>query len=200
MKALIGRKLGMTQVFDENGAMVPVTLVEAGPCTVTQVRTTEKDGYRAVQLGFGSAKKLSKAQAGHFKASKSSPAHCREVRLSEDEELSVGDSITAAEFAVGDVITASGTSKGKGFAGTIKRHNFHRGPKTHGSRSYRGPGSIGSMYPQNIWKGKKMAGRMGHDTVTTKNLVVQHVDPDKNLIAVKGALPGANKSIVFLKG
>lgn len=205
MKALLGRKVGMTQQFNDQGESVPVTLVQAGPCFVTQVRTTDKDGYNALQLGLQTAKKVKKPQAGHLRASKARASVLREVRLPEtdgqDEQpaYSVGDRLDVSVFEPGDRVMVSGTSKGKGFAGTVKRHNFSRGPLTHGSHSQRRPGSIGSMYPQKIFRGKKMAGRMGNETVTTKNLTIAEVLPEDNLLAIKGAIPGPNKGTVFIK-
>jgi large subunit ribosomal protein L3 len=201
MKALITRKVGMTSIISEDGALTPVTLLSASPCVVTQVKTTETDGYSAVQLGFEESKKIGKAQAGHFKQSGITPKVVREFRVDEgSEELTVGAKISADSFVVGDVVHVTGTSKGKGFAGTIKRHNFKRGRKTHGGQSYRRPGSIGSMYPQKIFKGKRMAGQMGHEQVTVKNLQVALVDTEHNVIGLVGAVPGPRKGIVILKG
>lgn len=201
MKALITRKVGMTSIIADNGDLTPVTLLSASPCVVTQVKTTESDGYSAVQIGFEETKKVGKAQAGHFKASGASPKVVREIRVAElPEGLQVGSKISADVFEVGDVVNVTGTSKGKGFAGTIKRHNFHRGRKTHGGQSYRRPGSIGSMYPQKIFKGKKMAGQMGNEKVTVKNLSVALIDTENNVIGLVGAVPGPRKGIVILKG
>jgi large subunit ribosomal protein L3 len=201
MKALITRKVGMTSIIADNGDLTPVTLLSASPCVVTQVKTTESDGYSAVQIGFEETKKVGKAQAGHFKASGASPKVVREIRVAElPEGLQVGSKILADVFEVGDVVNVTGTSKGKGFAGTIKRHNFHRGRKTHGGQSYRRPGSIGSMYPQKIFKGKKMAGQMGNEKVTVKNLSVALIDTENNVIGLVGAVPGPRKGIVILKG
>jgi large subunit ribosomal protein L3 len=183
MKALITRKVGMTS------------------CVITQVKTADTDGYQAVQLGFEEAKRPNKAQAGHNKNAKVSPKVVREFRITGDleEGLSVGSQLAADVFIVGDAVQVTGTTKGKGFAGTIKRHNMHRGRKTHGGRSYRRPGSIGSMYPQKIFKGKHMAGRMGHDQVTTKNLTIALVDTDLGVIGVTGAVPGPRKGIILLQ-
>ncbi len=201
MKALIAQKIGMTQVFSEKGAVIPVTLLSAGPCVVTQVKTDETDGYNAIQLGFGETKKLAKPQVGHVKKSGATPKTLGEFRTEGETEIpKVGDNITAEVFSVGDTITVSGVSKGKGFAGTIKRHNFARGPKTHGSHNYRAPGSIGAGYPQHVFKGQKMAGHMGNAQVTTKNLTVAHVDAKNNIIGIKGAIPGPKKSIVRIWG
>jgi large subunit ribosomal protein L3 len=200
MKALLGTKIGMTQIISEDGRAVPVTLIQAGPVTVTQVKTVETDGYNAVQVGFGEGKNLSKAVAGHLKAADTTPKHIREFRVSaedESEELTVGSKIDVTAFELGDVVDATGISKGKGFAGTIKRHNFERHKKTHGGKgNTRRPGSIGSMYPQKVFKGKRMAGRMGHEQVTVKNLVVSYIDADNNLIGLKGAVPGPKKGLI----
>ena len=201
MKALITRKLGMASILDEKGAAVPVTLLGASPNVVTQLKNTDTDGYHAVQLGFENNKRPAKPQAGHFKPSKASPKIIREFRIADEAiDLNIGDQLAADSFEVGDLVKVTGVSKGKGFAGTIKRHNFHRGRKTHGGRSYRRPGSIGSMYPQRIFPGKKMAGRMGHVKVTTKNLRVALIDTDLGIIGVKGAVPGPKKGVVLLKG
>lgn len=191
----------MTTTITEDGVATAVTLLSVSPNVITQVKDKESDGYGAVQLGFETAKKLSKSVAGHVKASKVSPKIMREFRVSEiTDDMKIGESITADSFNVGDVVNATGTSKGKGFAGTIKRHNFHRGRKTHGGRSYRRPGSIGSMYPQKIFKGKKMSGHMGNERVTTKNLKVALVDMKLNVIGVVGSVPGPRKGIVLIKG
>ncbi len=201
MKALITRKVGMTSIIADNGALTPVTLLSASPCVVTQVKTAESDGYSAVQLGFEETKKIGKAQAGHFKKAGITPKVVREFRIEEiSEDITIGTKIGADAFVVGDVVHVTGTSKGKGFAGTIKRHNFKRGRKTHGGQSYRRPGSIGSMYPQKIFKGKKMAGQMGNEQVTVKNLQVALVDTEHNVIGLVGAVPGPRKGIVILKG
>jgi len=201
VKALITRKLGMTSILDDKGAAVPVTLLSASPNVVTQLKNTDTDGYRAVQLGFEDNKRPTKPQAGHFKPSKVSPKIIREFRITDKEiELNVGDQLAADSFSVGDIVKATGISKGKGFAGTIKRHNFHRGRKTHGGRSYRRPGSIGSMYPQRIFPGKKMAGQMGHIQVTTKNLHVAIIDTELGVIGLRGAVPGPKKGVVLLRG
>ena len=217
MKALIGQKLGMTQIFDTEGNAVPVTVIQAGPCVVTQVKTQARDGYNAVQLGFGEAKRVNKPQQGHLKPSKANPRVVREFRIEpvagdqpeasdeaaeaiEQLQLKVGQKLDVSGFAEGDAVRIIGTSKGKGFAGTIKRYNFHRGPKTHGSHNYRARGSIGSMYPQHVFKGIKMAGRMGGQRVTTGSLKVVQVVPEQNLLAVRGAVPGPRKSYVLVEG
>ena len=199
MKALITRKVGMTSIISDDGAAIAVTLLSASPCVVTQVKTPETDGYTAVQLGFEEGKNLSKAEQGHFKKAEAAPKIVREFRATELGELKVGDKLAADSFTVGDSVDVTGTSKGKGWAGTIKRHNFHRGRKTHGGRSYRRVGSIGSMYPQRIFPGKKMAGHMGDEQVTVKNLRVALVDTDNNLIGVVGAVPGPRKGVILIK-
>ena len=201
MKTLLGTKLGMTQLLAEDGKAVPVTLIQAGPVTVTQVKTVETDGYNAVQVAFGEGKNLSKAVAGHVKSAEVTPKYIREFRVDDLPEVKVGDQINVSAFAVGDVVDVTGTSKGKGFAGTIKRHNFNRHKKTHGGKgNVRKPGSIGSMYPQKVFKGKRMAGQMGAERVTVKNLEVAYVDPETNLIGVKGAVPGPRKGLIILGG
>lgn len=200
MKALITRKVGMTSTIDQNGSVVAVTLLSASPNTITQVKTMDADGYQAIQLGAEVAKHMGKAQAGHFKPSKVQPKVTREFRIQEiTEDLKVGEQLTAEVFSIGDHIDATGTSKGKGFAGTIKRHNFHRGRKTHGGQSYRRPGSIGSMYPQHIFKGKRMAGQMGDEQVTVQNLKVALINTELNVIGVTGAVPGPRHGIVIIK-
>lgn len=201
MKALLGTKIGMTQIIADDGVATPVTLIQAGPCTVTQVKSQETDGYNAVQVGFGMGKNLSKAVAGHVKSSKLSPKFIREFRVDELPDLKVGDAIDVSSFSLGDVVDATGTSKGKGFAGTVKRHNFNTSKKTHGGNgNVRKPGSIGSMYPQKVFKGKRMAGRMGAERVTVKNLVVAYVDLENNLLGLKGAVPGPRKGLVIVDG
>ena len=201
MKTLLGTKIGMTQILGEDGVSIPVTLVKAGPVTVTQVKTDETDGYTAVQLGYGEGKNLSNAVAGHVKKSGVTPKTLKEVRVSDLGEMKVGDSFDVSLFAVGDNVDVTGVSKGKGFAGTIKRHNFKRQRKTHGGKGdTRKVGSIGSMYPQKIFKGKTMAGRMGHEQVTVKNLTVAYVDAEDNVIGLKGAVPGPRKGIVRIAG
>lgn len=204
MKALITRKVGMTSTISDDGAVQAVTLLSASPCVITQVKTNDPDGYTAVQVGFEEAKKqnVAKAQKGHFAKAGDGimPKIVREFRVDEiTEDLKVGEQISPEVFSVGDEIDATGTSKGKGWAGTIKRHNFHRGRKTHGGRSYRRPGSIGSMYPQRIFKGKKMAGHMGHEQVTVKNLKIAFVDTTLGVIGVTGAVPGPKQGIVVIK-
>jgi large subunit ribosomal protein L3 len=201
LKALITRKIGMTSVIDDKGATIAVTILSASPNVVTQLKNSDTDGYTAVQLGAEEAKKVNKAQAGHFKNAGILPKISREFRISElPEEIKVGEKFSADLFNVGDVVDVTGISKGKGWAGTIKRHNFHRGRKTHGGQSYRRPGSIGSMYPQRIFPGKKMAGQMGHEQVTVQKLKIALVDMDLGVIGVTGAVPGPRKGIVVVKG
>ncbi len=202
MKALLGTKIGMTQILSEDGTATPVTLIQAGPVTVTQVKSLEKDGYNAVQVAFGSGKNLSKAVAGHVKSAKVSPQVLREFRVDElTDDLTIGSTIDVSAFALGDHVSATGTSKGKGFAGTVKRHNFNTSKSTHGGNgNVRKPGSIGSMYPQKVFKGKRMAGRMGGERVTVKNLEVAYLDAANNLIGLKGAVPGPRKSLIIVNG
>lgn len=203
MKALITRKVGMTSTIDDDGTVTAITLLSASPCVITQVKTDEVDGYKAVQIGFEEAKQqnVAKAQQGHFKAAGIMPKIVREFRVDEiTEDLKVGEKINPEVFSVGDEIDVTGTSKGKGWAGTIKRHNFHRQRKTHGGKgNTRKVGSIGSMYPQKIFKGKKMAGQMGHEQVTVQNLKVALVDTENGVIGVTGAVPGPRKGIVIIK-
>lgn len=202
MKALLGTKIGMTQIISEDGRAVPVTLIQAGPVTVTQVKSVDSDGYNAVQVAYGEGKNLSKAVVGHTSPAKVTPKHIREFRVADlPEGLSVGNTIDVNTFAIGDVVDATGTSKGKGFAGTVKRHNFNTSKSTHGGNgNVRKPGSIGSMYPQKVFKGKRMAGRMGHDRVTVKNLVVAYIDLENNLIGLRGAVPGPKKGLIIIGG
>ncbi|QQS68920.1 50S ribosomal protein L3 [Candidatus Saccharibacteria bacterium] len=201
MKALLGTKIGMTQIIGEDGAAIPVTLIQAGPVTVTQVKSVETDGYNAVQVAYGEGKNLSKAVAGHVKSAKVSPKEIREFRIDDLGEIKVGDSWDVTEFTLGDSVDATGISKGKGWAGTIKRHNFKRHRKTHGGKgNTRKVGSIGSMYPQKIFKGKRMAGHMGAEQVTVRNLTVAYVSAADNLIGVKGAVPGPKKGLIVING
>lgn len=202
MKGILGKKLGMTQIFTEEGIVVPVTVVEAGPNVVTQVKTVEKDGYNAIQVGFEDAKEksLNKPQKGHLAAANVLKKHLKEFRVNAVEEFTVGQEIKADLFAAGEKIDVTGTSKGKGFQGPIKRHGQSRGPESHGSRYHRRPGSMGACsFPGRVFKNKKLAGHMGSVKVTVQNLEVVRVDADKNLILVKGAIPGAKGSVVTLK-
>ena len=201
-KAILGKKIGMTQIFDENGRVIPVTAIEAGPCTVIQIKTVDNDGYQAVKLGFGEVKekKLIKPTKGHFtKANVTPKKHLREFRL-EEISYNVGDEIKADIFAAGDAVDITGTSKGKGFQGVIKRHGQSRGPMGHGSMYHRRPGSMGSTStPGRVFKGKKLPGHMGMETVTIQNLDVVRVDMDKNVILVKGSVPGPKGAILKIK-
>ena len=202
-KGLIGKKVGMTQIFDESGKVIPVTVIEAGPCVVAQVKTNETDGYNAIQLGFGDVKehKVIKPVKGHYTKSNLTPKkHLREFRVDSVEEVKVGDELKADIFTVGDKIDIQGTSKGKGFQGVIKRHGQSRGPMGHGSMYHRRPGSMGpTSTPGRVFKGKKLPGHMGVQTVTIQNLEVVKVDLDKNVILVKGSVPGAKGAILKIK-
>lgn len=198
---LIGRKLGMTQIFDEQGLARPVTVIEAGPCVVTQIRSTEKDGYEAVQVGYGIAKKLNKPQQGHVRASGHQVKTLREFKADDYSSVEVGNVFKADTFAEGDIIDVTGTSKGRGFQGGMKRHGFRGGPKTHGqSDRARAPGSIGSSAtPGRVMKGKRMAGQMGNERVTVQNLKVLRIDVERNLLLVEGSVPGPNQGTLLIK-
>lgn len=201
-KGLIGKKIGMTQLFDENGKVIPVTVVEAGPCTVVQKKTIENDGYEAIQVGFGDVKvqRVNKPMAGHFKKADVAPKKVlKEFRLEDMAEINVGDVLKADVFAAGDKVDVVGTSKGKGTAGVIKRWNFSRLKETHGTGPvHRHGGSLGVIDPARIFKGKKMAGHLGTEKVTVQNLDVVKVDVENNLIAIKGAIPGPKNGIVVI--
>ena len=203
VNTIIGRKLGMTQVWDEDDNVVPVTVIQAGPCTVSQVKTKATDGYEAVQIGFGdiTAKHVNKPMAGHFAAHGVEPMrYLREVRVEDASQYATGDKVTVADFAEVKAVDVIGTSKGKGFQGTIKRWNFSRGPMAHGSRNQRKPGSIGQCaYPARVRKGLHMAGHMGDERVTVKNLKLVRVDAEQNLMLVKGAVPGGKNAIVQVR-
>jgi large subunit ribosomal protein L3 len=204
MKGILGKKLGMTQVFAVDGSRIPVTVVEAGPCVVLQKKTVETDGYNALQLGFGARKahRVNKPAMGHFKkVGQGAFTHVREIRADEIAEHNVGDAITCETvFAPGDMVDVTGTSKGKGFQGVIKRWNFAGGRNTHGSMFHRRPGSIGcSAWPSRVFKGKKMAGQMGNARVTTQGLQVVEVRPELNLILIKGAVPGPKNGLVVIR-
>jgi large subunit ribosomal protein L3 len=207
MAAILGKKLGMTQVFGEDGTVVPVTVIEAGPCKVTAVRERERDGYAAVQLAFGEVKqgKLSKGEEGHLKKAGAAPMrHLVEFR---DEDLGaaeegpkIGDDVTVTAFEPGQKVKVSGTSIGKGFQGGIKRHNFSRGPVSHGSHNVRAPGSIGaSTFPARVFKGMKMPGQMGNKRITQKGLEVADVDAERNLLLIKGSVPGSRNAVVEVR-
>lgn len=202
MKAIIGKKIGMTQIFDEKGTVIPVTAIQAGPCVVAQVKTVETDGYNAVQLGFGEIKDkhINKPEAGHFKiAGIENKKHLREFRVN-SIDVAVGDEVKADVFAAGEKIDVQGTTKGKGFQGVIKRHGQSRGPMGHGSMYHRRPGSMGpTSTPGRVFKGKKLPGHMGVQTVTIQNLDVVSVDLDKNVILVKGSVPGAKGALLKIR-
>jgi large subunit ribosomal protein L3 len=202
VKGIIGTKLGMTQIFDqESGKVTPVTVVEAGPCPVVQVKTPETDGYTAVQLAFGAVKekRITKPEAGHLKKAGQGP-HRHLVEIRDAEGLAVGDTVTVESFEPGEQIKVSGRSKGKGFAGTIKRHNFSRGPVSHGSHNVRKPGSIGaSATPSRVFKGMRMSGHMGDERVTQRGLRVAEVDAERNLLLIAGAVPGSVGGVVEIR-
>jgi large subunit ribosomal protein L3 len=204
MKGLLGRKLGMTQIFDDRGEVIPVTVIEAGPCYITQKKTLENDGYTAVQLGFEEVKpaRVNKPELGHLaKSHVPSLRYLREFRVEDHSDLSEGQKLDASVFEVGDLVDVIGVSKGKGFAGVVKRHHFAGGPKTHGqSDRLRTAGAIGAgTTPGRIIKGLRMAGRMGNDRVTVQNLEIALVDPERNLLAVKGAVPGARDGLLIIR-
>jgi len=204
LKGLLGKKIGMTQIFDDNGAAIPITVIEAGPCYVTQVRDVETDGYTAVQLGFGEVKpkRLTGGQLGHLKRNDLPPLrYLREFRTKKDAEINPGDPVSVTVFDVGDHVDVIGTSKGRGFAGVVKRHGFAGGPKTHGqSDRQRAPGSIGATSgTARVFKGKRMPGQMGNRRVTSQNLKVVLVDEERNLIGVRGAVPGPKGGLLVIK-
>ena len=204
VKGILGTKLGMTQLWDENNKVVPVTVIQAGPCVVTQVRTPEVDGYNAVQLGYGAvkAKKVTKPEAGHFaKADVTPRKHLVELRTADASEFELGQELTAEVFADGEIVDVTGTSKGKGTAGVMKRHGFHGLRASHGvHRKHRSPGSIGGCAtPGRVFKGLRMAGRMGNNKVTVQNLKIHAVDAERGLLLVRGAIPGNNGSLVVVR-
>jgi large subunit ribosomal protein L3 len=204
MPAILAKKLGMTQVFQEDGSVARVTVLEAGPCPVTALRTSERDGYDAVQLAFGQTKEkhLTKAELGHLKKVDAPPMrHLAEFRLEEPTELQLGGSVTVESFAVGSRVKVSGTSKGKGFQGTIRRHNFKSGPKSHGSHNVRAPGSIGaSASPSRVFKGMRGPGQMGNKRVTQRGLEIVAIDAKENLLLLRGSVPGPRGSVVEVRG
>ncbi len=201
MKGILGRKIGMTQVFAKDGKLIPVTVVEVAPNTVMQVKTKESDGYNAIQLGIldKKEKKANKSEMGHAKKANTTPKRFLKEIRDYDGTYNVGDVLSASVFEVGDVIDVTGTSKGKGFTGVIKRHNQSRGPETHGSRYHRRPGSMGTMLPKRVLKGKKLSGHMGVETVTIQNLEVIEVNANEGYILVSGNIPGAKNSLVLIK-
>lgn len=201
-KAILGKKLGMTQIFAEDGKVTPVTVIEAGPCVVVQRKTMARDGYEAIQVGFGQKRErlFNKPEKGHFAKANLKPMRfLREFRVVSSEGFTVGQEIKADLFSVGEKIDVTGKSRGKGFAGVIKRHNFHRGATSHGSMYHRRVGSLGATDPARVFKGRKMPGRMGGDRVTIQGLTVAGVDLDRNLILVRGAVPGARGGLVVIK-
>ncbi len=200
MSTLLGKKLGMTHIFQEDGLVTPVTAIEAGPCVVTQIKTTDRDGYQAIQVGFGHAKKMNSPLKGHVKGL-GDFRYFKEFRVDNVEDYSLGQSIDASIFGPGDYVDVIGVSKGKGFAGVVKRHHFAGGPKTHGqSDRHRAPGSIGSgTTPGRVYKGIKMAGHMGVDRVTVQNLKVVRSEVDKNLLLIKGAVPGPKNGFIIIR-
>lgn len=200
-KGIIGKKLGMTQIFDDDGNVIPVTVVQAGPCVVIQKKVEERDGYNALQVGFEDVPehRVNKPLKGHFERAGVKPKkHVKEF-MDFPEDLNEGDEITVDIFEEGELVDVTGISKGKGFAGTIKRWNFSRGPMSHGSRFHRAPGSIGAVDASRVFKGQKLPGRMGHDRVTIQNLEVVRVDSEKNLLLIKGSVPGPNKGILTIR-
>ncbi len=201
-KAILGKKIGMTQIFDEQGNVVSVTVIQAGPCPVIQKKTVASDGYDAVQVGFGQQKeqRVNKPRQGHFKRAQQAPTrYLAELRLEDAANYDVGQEVTADIFQPGDRIDISGISKGKGFAGAIKRHNQHRGPSSHGSHFHRSPGALGGVDPARVLKGHPMPGRMGGEKVTVQNLEVVRVDTERNLLLVKGSLPGIRGALLRIK-
>jgi len=203
MKSILGKKVGMTQVFNEDGTVIPVTVIEAGPIKVVQKKSVEKDGYNAIQVGYDDVKekRVNKPLKGHFeKANVEVKRYLREIRTDNIDAYEIGQEIKADVFAPGDRVDVVGTSKGKGYQGVIRRHNQHRGPMSHGSKYHRGIGSMGaSAHPSRIFKGKKMPGHMGHERVTVQNLEIVRVDAEKNFILVKGAVPGPKGGLIILK-
>jgi len=202
VNGIIGKKIGMTRIFDERGRNIPVTVIEAGPCYITQIKTDETDGYSAVQVGFDEVREklVTKPELGHLKGAGKVLRTLKEFRLEEVNGVKVGDVINVDVFKKGDIVAVTGKSKGKGFQGTVKRHNFHGGKGSHGQKSQlRGPGSIGAgSSPSRVWKGMKMAGQMGNETVTVRNIEVVEIRTDKNILLVKGSVPGSRNGIVQL--
>ena len=202
MKAILGTKLGMTQIFDETGKAIPVTVIEAGPCVVVQKKTAENDGYNAIQVGFGEVKEqdLNKPLKGHFAKGQIKPLrYLKEFRVDDVNSFNLGQEIKVDVFSAGEWVDVTGLTKGKGFAGGIKRHGFHRGPMKHGSKYHRRPGSLGAKGPARVFLGRKLPGRLGREQVTIQKLLVVKVDPERNLLLVRGAIPGPKKSLVTIK-
>ncbi|MDA8212649.1 MAG: 50S ribosomal protein L3 [Clostridia bacterium] len=202
VKGILGKKLGMTQLFTEEGKVVPVTVIEAGPCVIVQKKTAETDGYNAIQVGFGEIREklVNKPAKGHFSKGGVKPLRfVKEFRIENVDDFQVGQEITADVFAAGESVDVVGTSRGKGFAGGIKRHGFHRGPMAHGSKYHRRPGSLGAKGPARVFKGRKLPGRTGGERVTVQNLQVVRVDKERNLLIVKGAVPGPKNGLLIVK-
>ncbi len=203
-KGLLGKKIGMTQIFDDNGVAIPITVIEAGPCYVTQLLTSEKDGYSAVQIGFDEIKpsRITNGEMGHLKRNNLPPLRFLREFRTDDPQVAEGDKVTVDQFEVGELVDIVGTSKGRGFQGGVKRYNFGGGPKTHGqSDRMRAPGSRGAgTTPGRVFKGSRGPGHMGHERVTVQNLKVAYLDPERNLIGVKGAIPGARGGLIMIKG
>ncbi|MFC2027510.1 50S ribosomal protein L3 [Chloroflexota bacterium] len=200
VNGIVGKKIGMTQIFTEDGTMVPVTAIEAGPCTVTQIKTEKKEGYNAVQLGFGEAKRLNEPEKGHLKKL-GAFKHLREFQMNDVSEVELGQKVTVEIFEPGERVNVVGTSKGRGFAGVVKRHGFAGGPKTHGQKDrHRAPGSVGGgTYPGKTWKGQRMAGHMGNARITVKKLEIVQANPDRNLLLIKGAVPGSRNGLILIE-
>lgn len=201
MKGILGKKLGMTQVFTEDGMSIPVTVIEAGPCVVVQKKSDDTDGYKAIQLGYQPKKESRTNQPlkGHFDKAGVKPFHyLREIVVTDTEEYEVGQEIKADVFTPGEKVDVRGTSKGKGFSGSIKRHGFAKGPASHGSRYHRGPGALAAKGPAKVFKGRKLPGHMGHERVTVRNLEIVKTDPERNLLLVKGAVPGPRKGLLVI--
>lgn len=203
-KGLLGKKIGMTQIFDDNGVAIPITVIEAGPCYVTQLLTSEKDGYSAVQIGFDEIKpsRITNGEMGHLKRNNLPPLRFLREFRTDDPQVAEGDKVTVDQFSVGELVDIVGTSKGRGFQGGVKRYNFRGGPKTHGqSDRHRAPGSHGAgTTPGRVFKGSRGPGHMGNERVTVQNLKVAYLDPERNLIGVKGAIPGARGGLIMIKG
>jgi len=201
MKAILGKKIGMTQVLNKSGVPTAATIVKAGPCFVSYIKTAEKDGYNSIQLAFDERKKIKKPQKNHLKNAKidKNLKIMKEFRGELENKLELGAEVKADIFEEGDKVNVVGTSKGKGFAGVIKRHGFHRGPESHGSHHHRKPGSIGSMFPQKVMKGKKMPGHMGVDRVTIKKTRILKIEPEKNILIIRGPAPGPNKGLLQIQ-
>jgi large subunit ribosomal protein L3 len=200
IQGIIGKKIGMTQVFHEDGTVEAVTAIEAGPCFVTQIKTRDKDGYEAVQLGFGEAKRLNSPEKGHLKRAGRLLRYLREFKATDLATIQVGQKVDVSLFQEGELVNVTGISKGRGFAGGVKRHHFRGGPKTHGqSDRHRAPGSIGSTtFPGRVWKGQRMAGHMGNQRVTVRNLKVVKADPARNLLLVRGGVPGSRNGLLLI--